>query len=142
MTYRIKKHVQKKSDSGVKFTATKKKCNLSKVLFSFCYSLSVKSQCQTCLTHVQSTKMIKFYLQMMMAIQILRFHLIELKKVQELCDTFCHKYITTLKHKLQADQLPPVYGVENGDDSDDSGSGSSRSGHHLISHSPDPIISR
>ena len=42
-----------------------------------------------------------------MAIQILRFHLIELKKVQELCDTFCHKYISTLKHKLQADQLPP-----------------------------------
>ena len=81
-------------------------------------------------------------LQMMMAIQILRFHLIELKKVQELCDTFCHKYITTLKHKLQADQLPPIYGVENGEDSDDSGSGSSRSGGHLISHSPDPIISR
>jgi hypothetical protein len=44
---------------------------------------------------------------MVMAIQILRFHLIELKKVQELCDTFCHKYISTLKHKLQADQLPP-----------------------------------
>ena len=86
---------------------------------------------------------ITFYtLQMMMAIQILRFHLIELKKVQELCDTFCHKYITTLKHKLQADQLPPIYGVENGEDSDDSGSGSSRSGGHLISHSPDPIISR
>ena len=37
---------------------------------------------------------ITFYtLQMMMAIQILRFHLIELKKVQELCDTFCLKYI-------------------------------------------------
>ena len=48
-----------------------------------------------------------FFLQMVMAIQILRFHLIELKKVQELCDTFCHKYISTLKHKLQADQLPP-----------------------------------
>lgn len=77
-----------------------------------------------------------FSLQMMMALQILRFHLIELRKVQELCDTFCHKYITTLKHKLQADQLPPVY--EN-DDSDDSGSGSSKSGHHLLmSHSPDP----
>jgi len=77
---------------------------------------------------------------MVMAIQILRFHLIELKKVQELCDTFCHKYISTLKHKLQADQLPPVYGAEN-EDSDDSGSGSSRSGghHHLISHSPDHI---
>ena len=51
---------------------------------------------------------LSFYLlQMVMAIQILRFHLIELKKVQELCDTFCHKYISTLKHKLQADQLPP-----------------------------------
>ena len=48
-----------------------------------------------------------YFLQMVMAIQILRFHLIELKKVQELCDTFCHKYISTLKHKLQADQLPP-----------------------------------
>lgn len=75
---------------------------------------------------------------MVMAIQILRFHLIELKKVQELCDTFCHKYISTLKHKLQADQLPPTYGAEN-EDSDDSGSGSSRSSHHLISHSPDHI---
>ena len=81
---------------------------------------------------------------MMMAIQILRFHLIELRKVQELCDTFCHKYITTLKHKLQADQLPPIYGVDNGgEDSDDSGSGSSRSGsHHLISHSPDHLMSQ
>ena len=77
-----------------------------------------------------------------MAIQILRFHLIELKKVQELCDTFCHKYISTLKQKLQADQLPPVYGIENGEDSDDSGSGSSRSSHHphhLMSHSPDHL---
>ena len=75
-----------------------------------------------------------------MALQILRFHLIELRKVQELCDTFCHKYITTLKHKLQADQLPPVY--DNGEDSDDSGSGSSKSGHHQfsMSHSPDPSI--
>jgi len=77
---------------------------------------------------------------MIMALQILRFHLIELRKVQELCDTFCHKYITTLKHKLQADQLPPVY--DNGEDSDDSGSGSSKSGHHqfTMSHSPDPSI--
>ena len=77
---------------------------------------------------------------MIMALQILRFHLIELRKVQELCDTFCHKYITTLKHKLQADQLPPVY--DNGEDSDDSGSGSSKSGHHQfsMSHSPDPSI--
>jgi len=74
---------------------------------------------------------------MIMALQILRFHLIELRKVQELCDTFCHKYITTLKHKLQADQLPPVY--ENGEDSDDSGSGSSKSG-QFLSHSPDPSI--
>jgi len=74
---------------------------------------------------------------MIMALQILRFHLIELRKVQELCDTFCHKYITTLKHKLQADQLPPVY--ENGDDSDDSGSGSGKSG-QFLSHSPDPSI--
>ena len=82
----------------------------------------------------------EFFFQMIMALQILRFHLIELRKVQELCDTFCHKYITTLKHKLQADQLPPVY--DNGEDSDDSGSGSSKSGHHqfTMSHSPDPSI--
>ena len=74
---------------------------------------------------------------MMMALQILRFHLIELKKVQELCDTFCHKYISTLKHKLQADQLPPVYAE---DSDDDSGSSSIKSGsHHLISHSPDHL---
>lgn len=37
------------------------------------------------------------------AIQVLRFHLLELEKVHELCDNFCHRYISCLKGKMPVD---------------------------------------
>uniref|UniRef100_A0A8C1IHB1 Meis homeobox 1 b n=1 Tax=Cyprinus carpio TaxID=7962 RepID=A0A8C1IHB1_CYPCA len=43
------------------------------------------------------------FLQMIQAIQVLRFHLLELEKVHELCDNFCHRYISCLKGKMPID---------------------------------------
>uniref|UniRef100_A0A8C6SP99 Meis homeobox 2a n=1 Tax=Neogobius melanostomus TaxID=47308 RepID=A0A8C6SP99_9GOBI len=43
---------------------------------------------------------------MIQAIQVLRFHLLELEKVHELCDNFCHRYISCLKGKMPIDLLP------------------------------------
>ncbi|XP_055360398.1 homeobox protein Meis1a isoform X2 [Betta splendens] len=40
---------------------------------------------------------------MIQAIQVLRFHLLELEKVYELCDNFCHRYIICLKGKMPID---------------------------------------
>ncbi|XP_070576425.1 homeobox protein Meis1-like isoform X4 [Ptychodera flava] len=40
---------------------------------------------------------------MILAIQVLRFHLLELEKVHELCDNFCHRYINCLKGKMPID---------------------------------------
>merc|ERR550539_1865727 len=40
---------------------------------------------------------------MVQAIQFLRFHLLELEKVHELCDNFCHRYISCLKGKMPID---------------------------------------
>nr|AOP31978.1 homeobox protein meis-like protein [Nematostella vectensis] len=40
---------------------------------------------------------------MIQAIQVLRFHLLELEKVHELCDNFCKRYITCLKGKMPID---------------------------------------
>ncbi|KAI5625934.1 homeobox protein Meis1, partial [Silurus asotus] len=40
---------------------------------------------------------------MVQAIQVLRFHLLELEKVHELCDNFCHRYISCLKGKMPMD---------------------------------------
>uniref|UniRef100_A0A8C6UCZ0 Meis homeobox 2a n=1 Tax=Neogobius melanostomus TaxID=47308 RepID=A0A8C6UCZ0_9GOBI len=44
-----------------------------------------------------------FAKQMIQAIQVLRFHLLELEKVHELCDNFCHRYISCLKGKMPID---------------------------------------
>ncbi|KAK8724025.1 hypothetical protein OTU49_011403 [Cherax quadricarinatus] len=44
-----------------------------------------------------------FSKQMVQAIQVLRFHLLELEKVHELCDNFCHRYISCLKGKMPID---------------------------------------
>uniref|UniRef100_A0A674F190 Meis homeobox 2b n=1 Tax=Salmo trutta TaxID=8032 RepID=A0A674F190_SALTR len=44
-----------------------------------------------------------FLFQMIQAIQVLRFHLLELEKVHELCDNFCHRYISCLKGKMPID---------------------------------------
>lgn len=40
---------------------------------------------------------------MIQATQVLRFHLLELEKVQELCDNFCSRYISCLKGKMPID---------------------------------------
>ncbi|XP_076313916.1 homeobox protein Meis1-like isoform X1 [Tachypleus tridentatus] len=37
---------------------------------------------------------------MVQAVQVLRFHLLELEKVHELCDNFCQRYISCLRGKL------------------------------------------
>lgn len=43
--------------------------------------------------------------QMVKAIQVLRIHLLELEKVQELCKDFCNRYIACLKNKMQSENL-------------------------------------
>ena len=60
-------------------------------------------------------------LQMIRAIQVLRIHLLELEKVQELCKDFCNRYITCLKGKMQSENL--LRSDYGGYDSDDSGGG-------------------
>lgn len=42
---------------------------------------------------------------MIKAIQVLRIHLLELDKVQELCKDFCNRYIACLKGKMQSENL-------------------------------------
>eukprot|EP00058_Branchiostoma_floridae_P024593 XP_002610083.1 hypothetical protein BRAFLDRAFT_89885 [Branchiostoma floridae] len=44
-------------------------------------------------------------MQMVKAIQVLRIHLLELEKVNELCKDFCNRYITCLKGKMQSENL-------------------------------------
>ena len=46
-----------------------------------------------------------FLLQMVKSIQVLRIHLLELEKVNDLCKDFCSRYITCLKGKLQSENL-------------------------------------
>ena len=45
------------------------------------------------------------FFQMLKAIQVLRIHLLELEKVNDLCKDFCNRYITCLKGKLQSENL-------------------------------------
>ncbi|XP_043246189.1 homeobox protein PKNOX2-like [Amphibalanus amphitrite] len=64
---------------------------------------------------------------MVKAIQVLRVHLLELEKVQDLCRDFCSRYITCLKGKLHSENLlRPDY-----DESPASSPGSAT--HHSIS---------
>lgn len=42
---------------------------------------------------------------MIKAIQVLRIHLLELEKVNELCKDFCQRYIACLKGKMQSENL-------------------------------------
>eukprot|EP00090_Calanus_glacialis_P023369 TRINITY_DN3604_c0_g1_i2.p1 TRINITY_DN3604_c0_g1~~TRINITY_DN3604_c0_g1_i2.p1 ORF type:complete len:181 (-),score=52.19 TRINITY_DN3604_c0_g1_i2:745-1287(-) len=55
---------------------------------------------------------------MVSSIQVLRIHLLELEKVQELCKDFCNRYITCLKGKMQSENL--LRTECSGYDSDDS----------------------
>lgn len=43
--------------------------------------------------------------QMIKAIQVLRIHLLELEKVNDLCKDFCQRYTNCLKGKLQSENL-------------------------------------
>lgn len=63
---------------------------------------------------------------MVKSIQVLRIHLLELEKVQELCKDFCNRYITCLKGKMQSENL--LRSDYGGYDSDDSGSGRASTG--------------
>ncbi|KAL0612401.1 Homeobox protein Meis2 [Plecturocebus cupreus] len=69
---------------------------------------------------------------MIQAIQVLRFHLLELEKVHELCNNFCHRYISCLKGKMPIDLV-----IDERDDSTKSDheelSGSST---NLADHNP------
>lgn len=47
---------------------------------------------------------------MVQAIQVLRFHLLELEKVHELCDNFCQRYINCLKGKMPSDLMNEIGG--------------------------------
>lgn len=65
---------------------------------------------------------------MIISIQVLRIHLLELEKVQELCKDFCNRYITCLKGKMQSENL--LRSECSGYDSDDGSGGMVRSSHH------------
>ena len=42
---------------------------------------------------------------MIRALQVLRIHLLELEKVQELCKDFCSKYLACIQGKMQNDDV-------------------------------------
>lgn len=42
---------------------------------------------------------------MIKAVQVLRIHLLELEKVDDLCKDFCKRYISCLKGKMQSENL-------------------------------------
>jgi hypothetical protein len=44
-------------------------------------------------------------MQMVKALQVLRVHLVELEKVNELCRDFCGRYCLCLKHKFRTELL-------------------------------------
>ncbi|CAF3654868.1 unnamed protein product [Adineta steineri] len=84
---------------------------------------------------------------MLQSIQVLRFHLLELEKVHELCDNFTHRYITCLKGKLPMDLViderdSNVSSSKSGDEDDqDDDPGSPQPPHGLPPHPP-PTSSR
>jgi len=67
---------------------------------------------------------------MIKAIQVLRIHLLELDKVQELCKDFCNRYITCLKSKMQSENLLRSDYYD--------GSGGPGTNSHISSHSNSP----
>lgn len=73
---------------------------------------------------------------MVKAIQVLRIHLLELEKVQELCKDFCNRYIACLKNKMQSENLlRSDYPSYNSSSSSDTDSHNSSSEHSLTSSS-------
>lgn len=87
------------------------KCELATHSGDFICGESLVSDVQTFLRHQQRD--CKPFLSsqpeidelMIRAIQVLRIHLLELEKVQELCKDFCSRYITCLKGKMQSENL-------------------------------------
>uniref|UniRef100_A0A673K8Q6 Homeobox protein Meis2-like n=1 Tax=Sinocyclocheilus rhinocerous TaxID=307959 RepID=A0A673K8Q6_9TELE len=77
---------------------------------------------------------VRFSLQMIQAIQVLRFHLLELEKVHELCDNFCHRYISCLKGKMPIDLvIDDRDGNSKSDHEDISGSSTNLADHNPAS---------
>uniref|UniRef100_A0A9J8AA05 Meis homeobox 2a n=1 Tax=Cyprinus carpio carpio TaxID=630221 RepID=A0A9J8AA05_CYPCA len=71
---------------------------------------------------------------MIQAIQVLRFHLLELEKVHELCDNFCHRYISCLKGKMPIDLvIDERDGNSKSDHEDISGSSTNLADHNPAS---------
>ncbi|XP_068177434.1 homeobox protein Meis1-like isoform X2 [Antennarius striatus] len=71
---------------------------------------------------------------MLQSIQVLRFHLLELEKVHELCDNFCRRYISCLRGKMPIDLMIDA-ADGNKSDSDDL---LRSSGNDRVSWSRDP----
>ncbi|XP_076359827.1 homeobox protein Meis1-like isoform X1 [Tachypleus tridentatus] len=65
---------------------------------------------------------------MVQAIQVLRFHLLELEKVHELCDNFCQRYISCLKGKMPIDLVIEDRDTKPGDLGDNNNNSSSSGG--------------
>ena len=55
---------------------------------------------------------------MIKAIQVLRIHLLEIEKVNDLCKDFCQRYISCLKGKLHSENLlnVDVSGFDSGEE--------------------------
>ncbi|CAD6193438.1 unnamed protein product [Caenorhabditis auriculariae] len=75
-----------------------------------CSSTSFKDDLEEFVRHTRGNADKTFYVPnaqldglMLQAIQMLRFHLLELEKVHELCDNFCNRYVTCLKGKMPLD---------------------------------------
>uniref|UniRef100_A0A8D8ZM40 Homeobox protein PKNOX2 n=2 Tax=Cacopsylla melanoneura TaxID=428564 RepID=A0A8D8ZM40_9HEMI len=78
---------------------------------------------------------------MIKAIQVLRIHLLELEKVQELCKDFCNRYITCLKGKMQSENLlRSDYSSGGFVEHNNNSSGHSSDSGSPISHSPHPHL--
>ncbi|XP_026754061.1 homeobox protein PKNOX2-like isoform X2 [Galleria mellonella] len=72
---------------------------------------------------------------MIKSIQVLRIHLLELEKVQELCRDFCGRYIACLKTKMQSENLLRTDYTGGGVESNNNLSGSLED-HSSTSNSP------
>ncbi|XP_055381611.1 homeobox protein homothorax isoform X3 [Condylostylus longicornis] len=84
---------------------------------------------------------------MVQAIQVLRFHLLELEKVHELCDNFCHRYISCLKGKMPIDLVIDERDTTKPPELNSSANGEGRSNADSTSHTdgastPDVITDR
>ncbi|PIC23333.1 hypothetical protein B9Z55_017069 [Caenorhabditis nigoni] len=103
-----------------------------------CSSASFKDDLNEFVRHTQENSDKQYYQPnpqldqiMLQSIQMLRFHLLELEKVHELCDNFCNRYVTCLKGKMPLD----IVGDERASSSQPPMSPGSM-GHHGHSGSP------